>query len=216
MDCEQPRIKHRKQRIRFSNTSYGAGLSDCRSHADCPGLSAAYQSGLPFRSKYHDRPSSVLPLRLATQMRNSGDGNQDSTPDRQGEELAEIEEVECRRDHLQDDQRQDEPADFADAAKGIAPTENRCEDGDEQIALAICRIGRIEPCQHYHCCDTGEHTSPSASRVIRHTANLYCNTSRRLSRRDFCYRFPTFHCSDHDSSFSNSFESDPGTLIWML
>jgi hypothetical protein len=73
-------------------------------------------------------------------MRNSGDGNQDSTPDRQSEELAEIEEVECRRDHLQDDQRQDEPADFAKAAKGIYTAENRCENGDEQIALTICRV----------------------------------------------------------------------------
>ncbi len=56
----------------------------------------------------------------------------------------------------------------------------------------------------------------SLAGFVTHTANLDCNTSRRLSRRDFCYRFPTFHCSDHDSSFSNSFESDPGTLIWML
>jgi len=59
------------------------------------------QSGLVLSGK-----SSALPLRLATQMRNSGDGNQDSTPDRQGEELAEIEKVERRRDHLQDDQRE--------------------------------------------------------------------------------------------------------------
>ena len=47
-----------------------------------------------------------LPLRFAAQMRNCGDGNQDATPDRQREELAEIEKVECRRDHLQDDQRE--------------------------------------------------------------------------------------------------------------
>jgi len=62
----------------------------------------------------------------------------------------------------------------------------------------------------------GDLTSLSLAGFVTHTANLDCNTSRRLSRRDFCYRFPTFHCSDHDSSFSNSFESDPGTLIWML
>src|SRR5712675_1893024 len=91
-----------------------------------------------------------LPLRVATQMRNSGDGNQNSTPDRQSEKLTEIEEVECRRDHLQDDQRQNEPAYFAKPAIGIDPAENRRENGDEQIALTICRVGRIEPCQHYH------------------------------------------------------------------
>jgi hypothetical protein len=50
----------------------------------------------------------------------------------------------------------------------------------------------------------------SLAGFVTHTANLDCNTSRRLSRR-----FPTFHCLGHDSSFSNSFESDPGTLIWM-
>ena len=46
-----------------------------------------------------------LPLRVATQMRNRGDGNQNATPDSQREELAEIEKVECRGDHLKDDQR---------------------------------------------------------------------------------------------------------------
>ena len=37
-----------------------------------------------------------LTRRLAAQTRNGGDGNQDSAPDRQSEELAEIEKIECR------------------------------------------------------------------------------------------------------------------------
>ena len=43
-------------------------------------------------------------------MRNRGDGNQDATPDSQREELAEIEKVECRRDHLKDDQGEQQTA----------------------------------------------------------------------------------------------------------
>ena len=47
-----------------------------------------------------------LPRRFAAHVRNRGDGYQDATPDSQSEELAEIEKVECRRDHLKDDQRE--------------------------------------------------------------------------------------------------------------
>ena len=50
----------------------------------------------------------------------------------------------------------DEPADFAEAAERIDAAEHRRENGDEQIALAICGVGRIEPRQHDHRCDAGE------------------------------------------------------------
>jgi len=66
----------------------------------------------------------------------------------------------------------------------------------------------------------GDLTSPgyraSLAGFVTHTANLDCKLPAGYLGGIYCYRFPTFHCSGHDSSFSNSFESDPGTLIWML
>src|SRR5262249_25315659 len=46
--------------------------------------------------------------------------------------------------------------DLAKSAKGIDAAEHRRQDGDEQIALSIRRVGRIEPGQHDDRRDTGE------------------------------------------------------------
>ncbi|HMH01658.1 MAG TPA: hypothetical protein VK555_09615 [Terriglobales bacterium] len=55
-----------------------------------------------------------------------------------------------------------------------------------------------------------------ANRLAERTIDLARLRECDLPAGYLRYRFPTFDCSGHDSSFSNSLESDPGTLIWML
>src|SRR5688500_17535415 len=59
-------------------------------------------------------------------------GDEQRAPDGDRQELAEAQEVEGRRDDLEDGERQDQPADLAEAAVGVGAAEHRGEDGDQQ------------------------------------------------------------------------------------
>src|SRR3954470_22641412 len=76
------------------------------------------------------------------------DREEDATPERQRQELAEVEQDAGRRDQLEDHQRNHESAHLAEPTGGADAAQHTGEDRDEEIALAVSGVGRVEPRHH--------------------------------------------------------------------
>src|SRR5665213_2809587 len=74
--------------------------------------------------------------------------DQQQTPDGGGEVLAGAKQVQARGQELQDDQRQNNRQDLAEAAEGIDAAKKAREHGDQQVGLAVTDAHRIEPRHH--------------------------------------------------------------------
>src|SRR3954470_2302681 len=82
------------------------------------------------------------------------DREEDATPERQRQELAEVEQDAGRRDQLEDHQRDHQSSHLTEPTRRADAAQHAGENRDQEIALAIRRVGRVEPRHHEeasHC-----------------------------------------------------------------